>query len=185
MHFNSFSMAVAQGSGKATDRPIVLVGFMAAGKSKIGRALAQRLGLAFVDTDREVEERFGMSISDIFETTGESEFRAAERDVISRLLEDGPRVIAIGGGAFVDPENRTRLNAAAVTVWLDPPFDILLARLQRSAARPLASGRSESELHDLWHQRQASYIEAHLRIRTSDDPAQQFVEKIVRELERA
>jgi shikimate kinase len=169
-------------SGKAVSRSITLVGFMAAGKSKIGRILAEQLRLRFVDTDAEVEAAKGMPVHEIFAKQGDAEFRRAEREAIARVLEGEPKIIAVGGGAFVDPGNRAMLNAGSVTVWLDPPFEVLLARLRRSDCRPLATGRSEEDLRGLWESRQQSYAEAHLRIQTSDDAPQRFADQIVERL---
>lgn len=159
--------------------PIVLVGFMAAGKSKIGRLLAERLGLPFIDVDKEIEAASGKSVAEIFSEDGEAEFRRAERAMISRVIERGAAVIAAGGGAFVDHDTREALNASTRTVWLDPPFDLILARLDRSNSRPLASGKSEEELRALWTERRPCYAEAHVRIETSDEDPASAVEQIL------
>jgi shikimate kinase len=163
----------------------VLVGFMGAGKSRIGRLLAQRLRLPFVDTDQAIEESYRLSVADIFRERGEAEFRGAERSLIGRLLNEDPKVIALGGGAFVDASNRETLNGGAWTVWLDPPFEIILPRLRRSAARPLASSRSEDELRALWNERRQYYAHAQLRIETSDADPARIVEQIIQELGQA
>lgn len=168
-------MAGAEGPG----RSITLVGFMAAGKSRIGRALAARLGRPFVDSDAEIEAASGMTVAEIFAAKGEAEFRRAEREAIARLLKGGAKVIAVGGGAFVDPENRASLNEASRTIWLDPPFEVLLSRLARSKTRPLATGRGEGELRARWEERRASYAEAELRIATADEDPQRAVEAIL------
>jgi shikimate kinase len=173
---------VASDKAGRPSRSITLVGFMAAGKSKIGRMLAEQLGVRFVDTDRAIEAAKGMAVADIFARQGEGAFREAERQVVAKLAHGEPKVIALGGGAFVDPENRDRLNATTLTVWLDPPFDLLLSRLARSNARPLAAGRSASELRALWEERRSSYGEAHMRIATTDDDPRRFVEEIVARL---
>lgn len=156
---------------------------MAAGKSKIGRALADRLAMPFVDTDAEIEAAERMTIADIFAVDGEAAFREAEREAIARQLAGEAKVMALGGGAFVDPENRARLNAACCTVWLDPPFDVLLSRLRRSTRRPLATARSESELRALWESRRSSYAEAQLRVATGDDDPQRYVDAIIAKLD--
>ena len=156
---------------------------MAAGKSKIGRRLADQLEMPFLDTDREIEAATGMRVAEIFATKGEAEFRRAERETITRLLEGEAKVIAVGGGAFVDPENRARLKETSRTVWLDPPFEVLLSRLARSNARPLAAGRSEGELRALWETRHTSYAEADLRIATSDEDPQRYVDEIIAQLD--
>ena len=164
-------------------RSITLVGFMAAGKSKIGRRLADQLGMPFIDTDQQIEAVSGMPVAEIFGTKGEAEFRRAEREAIARLLEGEAKIMAVGGGAFVDPENRARLKEASRTVWLDPPFKVLLSRLTRSNARPLAAGRSEGELRALWEERRASYAEADVRIATSDEDPQRYVDEIIVKLD--
>jgi shikimate kinase len=163
-------------------RSIALVGFMAAGKSKIGRRLADQLGMPFVDTDLEIEAVRGMPVAEIFAREGEAEFRRAECEILVRLLGGEAKVIAIGGGAFVDPENRARLKEASRTVWLDPPFEVLLSRLARSNARPLATGRSEGELRTLWEKRRSSYAQADLHIATSDEDPQRYVDEIIAQL---
>ena len=158
---------------------IVLVGFMAAGKSKIGRALAVQLGLPFVDVDRLIEADQGCSIADIFRDRGEPAFRQAERSAILRLLGDQPQVIAVGGGAFVDETNRNALNGRARTIWIDTPFELILQRLSGSTSRPLAARMNESELRELWTERSAAYLDAHVRIDTSDADVERIVERIV------
>ena len=163
----------------AAQRPLVLVGFMAAGKSKVGRLLGERLGLPFIDVDKQIEATSGKSVSEIFSEDGEAVFRRAERAIISRLIEQGEAVIAVGGGAFVERETRERLNGSACTVWLDPPLALVIERLDRSSGRPLADGISEDELRALWNERRACYAEAHIRIETSDDDPAFAVERIV------
>ena len=157
----------------------MLVGFMAAGKTKIGRLLAERLKVPFIDSDAEIEAALGMTIAEIFASHGEPAFRIAERRVISGLMEGGPKVVAVGGGAFVDPGTRAMLNGSARTVWLDPGFDLIAQRLARSKTRPLASGRSEAELRLLWEHRRPFYAEAHVRVRTSDGDPRLAVDQIV------
>jgi len=118
-------------------RSIVLVGMMGAGKSTIGRRLAARLRLPFLDADAEIEAAAGMSIPDIFETHGEPHFRDGEARVIARLLESGPSVLATGGGAFMREETRNRIHARAVWIWLKADADTILKRVRRRADRPL------------------------------------------------
>src|SRR3984957_13841054 len=113
--------ALGQGS-------IVLVGMMGAGKSSIGRRLAGRLGIPFVDADVEIEQAAGMSIADIFEAHGEPAFRAGEARVIARLLEHGPQVLATGGGAFMNPQTRTKIRDKGISVWLKADVDVLTRR---------------------------------------------------------
>lgn len=163
----------------APDRPIALVGFMASGKSRIGRDLAAKLGLRFTDTDDEIERSFGMPIAEIFERHGEAVFRKAERETILAQLSGSPRVISLGGGACQDEATRAALAERATTVWLDPPFEILLTRLARSNKRPLAAGRSPAELRQLWEQRRDGYSAADHRVATSDDNPAVAVDRIV------
>src|SRR5437667_1011303 len=118
-------------------RSLVLVGMMGAGKSSIGRRLAARLDIAFVDADLEIEKAAGMSIPDIFTTRGEDEFRAGEARVIARLLESGPQVLATGGGAFMNADTRTVIGAKGISVWLKAEFDVLMRRIKRRHDRPL------------------------------------------------
>lgn len=152
---------------------------MAVGKSRIGSLLAARLRLPFIDADREIERAYGLSVAEIFTNHGEAEFRGAERQVIARLMAEKPRVIAVGGGAFVDASNREAINRAARSVWLDTPFELILPRARRSTSRPLATERSESELHALWQQRRPAYAQAHVRIDTSDEDAERIIDRII------
>jgi len=117
-------------------RAIVLVGMMGAGKSSIGRRLAQRLDIPFVDADSEIEIAAGMSIEDIFATRGEPEFRAGEARVIARVLEGGTQVIATGGGAFMNADTRAVITAKGISVWLKADFDVLMRRIKRRNDRP-------------------------------------------------
>ncbi|HEX2115672.1 MAG TPA: shikimate kinase, partial [Alphaproteobacteria bacterium] len=119
------------------ERTIVMVGLMGAGKTSIGRRLAQRLGLAFVDADHEIEQAAGCTIEEIFERYGEAAFRDGERRIIQRLLERPPHVLATGGGAFMDPETRARIKEAGISVWLKADLDVLVRRVSRRNNRPL------------------------------------------------
>ena len=110
---------------------------MGAGKSSIGRRLAARLDIPFVDADSEIEEAAGMTIPDIFATRGEAEFRAGEARVIARLLESGPQVLATGGGAFMNADTRAAIAAKGISVWLKAEFDVLMRRIKRRQDRPL------------------------------------------------
>ncbi len=118
-------------------RSLVLVGMMGAGKSSIGRKLAQRLNLPFVDADTEIERAAGMSISDIFAKHGEPYFRAGEARVIARLLDGGPQVLATGGGAFMNPQSREAIRAKGISVWLKAEYEVLMKRLKRRNDRPM------------------------------------------------
>lgn len=167
------------------DRPIVLVGMMGSGKSTIGRRLAKRLALGFVDSDVEIERATGLKTNEVFDRYGEEAFRDGERRVVARLIEGQPRVIATGGGAFNHPETRALLNARSVTVWLDAPIEILAERTRRRDNRPLLKSGNRTEiLLKLMEQRRAFYEEAHLRVPTSDAPHQEVVEAIIAALSR-
>jgi shikimate kinase len=163
-------------------RSIALVGFMAAGKSKIGRLLARRLELPFVDTDKLIEDSLGLSVAEIFRERGEAAFREAERDTIGSLLKGDAHVIATGGGAFVDEQTRDALNRNSQTVWLDAPFELVVRRLARSSRRPLATGKPVSELRDLWNERRKSYAQAHFHIRVTGGDPERLVARILKAL---
>jgi Shikimate kinase len=120
---------------KDLDRPIVLVGLMGVGKSTVGRRLARRLGLSFVDSDSAIEDAAGYSPAEMFERFGEEDFRDGERRLVARLIEGEVRVIATGGGAYVDQRTRELLNERAITIWLDAPVDVLTERTSRRDTR--------------------------------------------------
>src|SRR3569833_3085569 len=121
---------------KRLDRPIVLGGLMGVGKSTVGRRLAKRLGLPFVDSDSAIEDAAGFSAAEVFERYGEEDFRDGERRLVARLVEGDVRVIATGGGAYVDPRTRQLLNERAITVWLDAPDKELTERTDPRHTRP-------------------------------------------------
>ncbi|HEY6099097.1 MAG TPA: shikimate kinase, partial [Anaeromyxobacter sp.] len=116
-----------------------LVGFMAAGKTTVARAIAARLGWRAEDVDELIEARERLTVTQIFTRHGEPYFRAAERDILKLLLPLRNTVVATGGGTFMDPENRLAINRDGISVWLDVPFEILLSRLPADGRRPLAS----------------------------------------------
>jgi len=118
-------------------RSVVLIGMMGAGKTSVGKRLAAKLALPFVDADAEIEAGAQLTISEIFERFGEAYFRDGERKVIARLLNGGPLVLATGGGAFMNPVTRDNIAARGVSIWLKPDFDILLARVRKKSNRPL------------------------------------------------
>lgn len=153
---------------------------MGAGKSTVGRRLAKRLGLPFVDTDAEIEEAAGSTAAELFERFGENDFRDGERRLVARLIDGTVRVIATGGGAFVDPHTRQLLNERAITVWLDAPLDVLAERTGRRNTRPLLrSGNRSATLARLSEQRQPMYAEAHIRIPSGDGAHSNVVEAII------
>jgi shikimate kinase len=166
-------------------RSLVLVGMMGAGKSSIGRKLAVRLGLPFVDADNEIETAAGMTIPEIFEIRGEAEFRAGEARVISRLLESGPQVLATGGGAFVNPGTRAAIRSHAVSIWLKAEFDVRLRRIRRRSDRPmLKTTDPAATLKQLIAARYPVYAEADLTIESRDVLHDVIVEEIVATLHR-
>lgn len=161
-------------------RSIVLVGMMGAGKSSIGRRLALRLGIPFVDADNEIEKAAGMSIAEIFQAHGEPYFRAGETRVIARLLESGPQVLATGGGAFMNTETRAAVRAKGISVWLRATLDVLTRRIRRRGDRPLLQNADPVEtLRRLIDERYPVYAEADLTVESRDVPHDTIVDEIV------
>ena len=170
--------------GKRLSRPIVLVGLMGVGKSTVGRRLARRLGLSFVDSDAAIEDAAGLSPAEVFERYGEHDFRDGERRLVARLIEGDVRVIATGGGAYVDSRTRELLNERAITVWLDAPVDVLAERTSRRDTRvQLRNGDPKATLERLASERRQSYAQAHIHVRSGDGAHGNVVESIVRALE--
>ncbi len=165
---------------EGTPRPVVLVGLMGAGKTVVGRRLARALGRSFRDADEEIAAAAGMTIPDIFELYGEAAFRDLERRVIARLMRDPPGVLALGGGAFVDPGIRALVKREAVSVWLRADLDTLLRRTERRRhARPLLAGGDPREtLRRLMERRHPAYAEADLVVDTGDQPVEVVVTRI-------
>ena len=150
---------------------IVLVGLMGVGKSTIGRRLATRLKLPFVDADSEIETAAGMTVADIFERFGEAHFRDGERRVIARLIDGPAQVIATGGGAFVNPDTRALILERALAIWLDADPAVLVDRVGRRDTRPLLRGKDpRTVLEDLARVRNPFYAEAHVRISSQPAP---------------
>jgi shikimate kinase len=161
-------------------RSVVLVGMMGAGKSSIGRRLALRLGIPFVDADTEIEKAAQMSIPDIFATRGEGEFRAGEARVIHRLLEGGPQVLATGGGAFMNPDTRAEIGDKGVSVWLKAEFDVLMKRIRRRHDRPLLKTEDPgATLRRLIEERYPTYGLADLTVQSREIPHDKIVDEIV------
>jgi shikimate kinase len=170
---------------KRLDRPVVLVGLMGVGKSTVGRRLAKRLGLPFVDSDSAIEDAAGYSPAEMFERYGEADFRDGERRLVARLIDGEPRVIATGGGAYVDPRTRELLNDRAITVWLDAPVDILADRTARRDTRAqLRQGDPKATLERLSTERRPSYQQAHIHVKSGDGAHRDVVEAIVEALEK-
>lgn len=160
---------------------VYLVGFMAAGKTTVARALAKRLDWRAVDIDEVVEQRERMPVAEIFAKHGEPYFRAAERAVLLEQLDPRHLVVATGGGTFVDPMNRTAINSDGLSVWLDVPLDRLIARLPADGRRPLAGDRIEFER--LYQARRAAYQQAHIRVDAARGGVEAIVEELVDRLE--
>jgi len=162
------------------DRTIVLVGLMGAGKTTIGRKLAARLGMRFVDADEEIERAAGLSVKDIFAKYGEAEFRAGERRVIARLLHEPPLVLATGGGAFMDQETRGQILAHSISVWLKADLDLLERRVARRNTRPLLNtGNPREILAGLMAERYPVYAEADITVEAHDQPQSAMVQAII------
>lgn len=163
--------------------PIVLIGMMGVGKSTVGRRLAARLGLAFVDADEEIEKAAGMTISEMFERYGEAYFRDGERRVIARLMDGEPKVIATGGGAFIQDETRALILDHATAIWLDADIDILVDRVSRREGRPLLKGKDpRAVLTDLAAQRNPVYALAPIHVKSIAAPHEVTVESIMEQL---
>jgi shikimate kinase len=166
-------------------RPIVLVGLMGAGKSTIGKRLARRLGLEFVDSDEEIERAADHSISEIFDRFGEPSFRDGERRVIARLIEGPPKVIATGGGAFVNEDTRKLILERCIAIWLDADLETLAERVSRRDTRPLLKDREPLPiLKELSAKRNAIYAQAHLHVRSEPAPHERAVDEILECLAR-
>ncbi len=166
-------------------RTLVLVGMMGSGKSSVGRRLAMRLGLNFVDADVEIETAARMTIPEIFEQRGEAEFRQGERRVISRILDSRtPLVLATGGGAFMHPETRQRVQERGISIWLKADPDVLMKRVRRNARRPLLqTADPEGTLRALLAQREPVYALADLTVRSREVPHDAVVDDIFTALE--
>ncbi|MBF9232790.1 shikimate kinase [Microvirga alba] len=165
-------------------RSIVLVGLMGAGKSTVGRRLSQTLGLPFRDADHEIEAAAGMTIPDIFATHGEDHFRDGERRVIARLLqEDGPMVLATGGGAFMNEETRARIAEHGISIWLRADLDVLMRRVRKRATRPLLQNPDpEGTMRQLMEARYPVYATADLTVDSHEAPHDRVVADIIETL---
>jgi shikimate kinase len=165
-------------------RAVVMVGMMGAGKSSIGRRLASRLGLPFVDADSEIEIAANASITEIFDRHGEDYFRDGERRVIKRLLDGEPKVLATGGGAFVPAETREAIRQHGISIWLQADRELLLSRVKRRSNRPLLRGGDPAEVIDrLIGEREPTYAEANIHIRSRDVAHENVVDDILAALD--
>lgn len=167
------------------NRSLVLVGMMGAGKSSVGRKLALRLALPFVDADSEIEAAAGMTIPEIFKIRGEPEFRSGEARVIARLLDSGPQVLATGGGAYMNPETRKLIAQKGISIWLKAEFDVLMRRIKRRSDRPLLrTPDPESTLKRLIEERYPVYALADLTIESRDVSHEVIVDEVIEALAR-
>jgi len=160
---------------------IYLVGFMAAGKTTVARALARRLGWEAIDVDEVIEQRERQTVADIFSRHGEAHFRALERQALMDHIPRRHLVVATGGGTYADGQNRAAINADGVSVWLDVPLDRLIARIPAGGRRPLAADRAGFER--LYYQRRAAYEQAHVRLDAGRASVDALVEQLVDWLE--
>lgn len=161
-------------------RSIVLVGIMGCGKSTVGKRLAQRLGLEFVDADSEIERAANMTVSEIFAEHGEPYFRSGEERVIARLLQEGPQVLATGGGAFMSDATRSEIESNGLSIWLKVDFETVMARVRRRSTRPLLRNPDpEGTMRKLMAEREPVYARAQLTVTSKDVPHEAVVDQIV------
>lgn len=165
--------------------PIVLVGLMGAGKTTVGRRLAEKLGLTFVDADHEIEIAAGQTIPEIFARHGEAYFRDGERKVIARLLENGAQVLATGGGAYMNGDTRSAIRAHGISIWLRADFDLLMRRVRRRSNRPLLQNDDpEAVMRKLIAERYPVYAEADITVDSRDVAHTSIVNTIIKTLAR-
>lgn len=177
-------VAPSAGSRRIAARTIVLIGMMGSGKSSVGRKLASRLTLPFVDSDHEIEVAAGCTVPEFFNRYGEAEFRAGERRVISRLLERPMMVLATGGGAFMNPTTRDVIHANATSVWLKVDPEILAQRIGRRTDRPMLKGFADPAegVATILAEREDTYAQAQLVVSIGDQPIETTVEAVVQAL---
>jgi shikimate kinase len=168
--------AIASALGR---RSVVLVGMMGAGKSSIGRRLAARLGIPFVDADSEIESAAGMTIAEIFARHGEAYFRGGEARVIARLLDTGPQVLATGGGAVMNQQTRDLIRIKGISIWLKADLDMLIKRTKRRSDRPLVD-----KIKDLLPEREPLYAQSDIVVHSRDEPHEAIVDEIITVLPR-
>ena len=164
-------------------RSVVLVGLMGAGKTHVGKRLAALLGLPFVDTDQEIEEAARMTVAELFAIYGEPEFRALEARVVARLTEGAPRVIATGGGAFMNEDTRRLLKERSVTVWLKADLDTLMERVSKRPTRPLLkTADPRATMKNLMDLRYPVYRTADIHIHSRNSKRDTVAREIVQSL---
>ena len=171
---NGQEAAIVRALGR---RSVVLVGMMGAGKSSVGRRLASRLGIDFIDADTEIESAAGMTIPEIFAKHGESYFRSGEARVIARLLDGGPQVLATGGGSVMDQTTRDLIHIKGISVWLKADLDVLLKRTKPRNDRPLVE-----KIRDLLPAREPVYALSDIVVQSRDEPHETIVEEIIAKL---
>jgi shikimate kinase len=168
---------------KLGNHAIVLVGLMGAGKTSVGRRLAEKLDIPFVDADHEIETAAGKSIAEIFNDHGEEYFREGERRVIARLLENGTQVLATGGGAFMNTETRERIKQHGISVWLKADLDLLLKRVSKRNDRPLLRNDDPAAvMKKLIDTRYPVYAEANITVESRDVQHGQMVNDVIKAL---
>ena len=174
-------MADIKHRDKICATPIVLIGMMGAGKSSLGIRLAETLDMPFRDADREIEKAAAMSVADIFEQHGEQAFRDGERRVIKRLLSEGPMVLALGGGAFIDDETRALVQEKALSIWLDVPVDELVMRVKKKPdKRPLLKNQNiDAKLQELMQSRGPIYQTAPLNVDVSGGTHEDAIDRLL------
>lgn len=166
------------------NRPIALVGMMGAGKSTVGRRLAKQLELDFVDSDDAIGDACGLTAGEVFAKYGEADFRDGERRIIARLLDDGVKVIATGGGAFADDGTRDLLKDKAITVWLDASVEVLAARTAGRDTRPLLNtANPRATLEQLFEKRRPLYAQADIHVTSANVAHREVVGWIVNAIE--
>ncbi len=167
------------------DKSLVLIGLMGAGKTTIGRRLANRLNVHFIDADFEIEKAAGCTIADIFKKFGEAHFRDGERRVIARLLNDGPQILATGGGAFMNAQTRAAIHEKGISIWLKADIDVLMKRVSRRSHRPLLQNDDpQAVMQRLMDERYPVYAEANLTIDSKEGPHDAVVDAIIHALDR-
>jgi shikimate kinase len=170
----------------AIEKPVVFVGLMGVGKTSVGKRFAARAGLDFIDADAEIERAAGLSIPDIFAVYGEAAFRDCEKRVIARLLDGPPRVVATGGGAFVNAETRALIKEKAVSIWLNAPVSLLVERVARRQNRPLLANTDPAAvLARLAAEREPFYREADIAVESGSGPHEKVVDAIFSALTKA
>ena len=179
----SLSKEVEDIREKLGNHSIVLVGLMGAGKSSIGRRLAEKLDVPFVDADHEIEVAADKTIAEIFKDHGEAYFREGERRVISRLIENGAQVLSTGGGAFINEETRHGIQAHGISVWLKADLSLLMKRVMKRADRPLLQTENpEAVMQELMDQRYPIYATADVTVESRDVQHTQMVNEVIKVL---